>query len=205
MRSRAIFFGALLSLLTPLMCSAQSSKPRSLLARFTYTGESSRICFAVYQNGEFYRLSKTGLVLLNPDAQEGSQIIEGRLSEEQLSQLTALLQKIDFRPQTWGGVVLNNADWFAAEVVQDHKTKHYKWLNADHRDPFPNSVLDLVNWLQNFKAQNSKLISSDELGGLDICPPVAVRPLQPVIAGLNSGSDAISCVRPRQLNSKAPH
>jgi hypothetical protein len=193
MRSRAIFFGVILPL-TTVICSAQSNKPSQLLARVSYNSESSRICFAVYKNGEFFRSSRDGLTLLDPNALDGPRILQGKLSEEQLHQLKTLLEEIDFRPQARSGLVLNGADWFAAEIVQDHKTRHYKWVNADDQDPFPHSISELVGWLQNFKAQDARLVASrGGLSSLRICPQMNIRQVQPVIAGLKGESDALSC------------
>jgi hypothetical protein len=185
---RALLFSIAVLLFISGICAAKQPKP--ILVRITYNARSSRICFAVYQSGEFYRLSKEGLTLLDP-GQDDQQILQGKLSEEQLTQLTALLQKIDFRPQQSSGLVLNGAEWFVADVAQGEKTRRYKWVDADNRDPFPSSVLNLVNWFQKLEIQNSRLISSHELSSLEICPPMNLQPLQPVIAGLQSGS--VSC------------
>jgi hypothetical protein len=194
LRSRAILFSLTLLLLTPVICSAQSKEKNPALARITYTSKFSRICFAVYQNGEFFRLSNDGgITLVDPGTLDGPRILNGKLSEEQLTRLTAILQKIRFRQPPTSGLVLNGADWFAAEIVQDHQTKLYKWVNADDQDPFPQSVLDLVTWLQNFKAENARLLSSrGGLTNLRICPAMTID-VQPVIAGLDSGSDALNC------------
>lgn len=199
MRSRAILFSLISTLLVSAVCSAQSKEHNPLLARVSYSGKFSKICFSVYQNGEFFRQSSDGITLIDPDAVDGLRTWQGKLSEEQLTQLTALLQKIDFRPQQRSGLVFNGADWFVAEIPQDHKIKHYSWVNADEQDPFPQSVLDVVKWLENFKAQNARLLSSRAgLSSLRICPSMSMQPVQPVIAGLSDDSDATRCGGPER-------
>jgi hypothetical protein len=69
---------------------------------------------------------------------------------------------------------------------------HYMWIDPDHKRPFPDSAISIVNWLQSFKASGASPLTLRELSETTICPPPSEKPAQPVIASVHDfPTDAI--------------
>jgi hypothetical protein len=94
-----------------------------------------------------------------------------------------MLKDLDFDGSR-GGVVLQGAERFVAEITREGKTIHYVWMNPDHQRPFPNSAARVINWLQDFEAEGASPLTLRELSEHPICPPASAKPVQPVIADL---------------------
>jgi hypothetical protein len=170
-----------------ILASAQSKEPGSdsLLARLSYNGGTSLIgdmqegypqsCFALYRNG-YYQILRT--------SKDGTESFQGTLSQHQRLHLGRMLKDLDFEGSR-GGVVLQGAERFVAEITREGKTIHYMWMNPDHQRPFPNSAARVINWLQDFEAEGASPLTLRELSEHPICPPASAKPVQPVIADLH--------------------
>src|SRR5579884_3865685 len=189
MRPRTISCFLLFFVLAVGSCFSQEQKDTSVLGRISYSGElSPKICFAVYRDGTYFLSKRVSMFIpLGPDnAPDADETVQGQLSDEQLAKVTTMLGAMDFKSPE-GGIVLESAEWFVAEVRTDHEIHRYRWLNADGLNPFPKSVADIVSWLHDFKAKGSAKISLRGLSDVAVCPREGPRPLQPVIAGLSPG------------------
>ncbi len=175
---------AALALLTPAAAPAQEKEhgPDSLLARLSYHStymtdsigqQSPRICFALYRSGhyEISRLTKGA-----------TQTLQGTLSQDQLASVSGMLKNLDSEKSSRGGLIQQGSESLTAEVVRGGETMHYVWIDPDHKRPFPDSALSIVNWLQSFKALGASPLTLRELRGATICPPPSLEPVQPVIA-----------------------
>ncbi len=188
----------ILSLLVSATCLAQLSNGDSgaqLLTRISYRSTygmdwreqqgSPQICFALYRSG-YYRLSKV--------TEGGTQGFHGTLSKDQVSLVGKMLKNLDAQSRE-GGIIRQGAESLVVEIAG--KAKRYTWFDADHQDPFPESVVELVRWLQEFKAQGAAPLTLRDLSDEPICPPASAKPVQPTVAGLTSNSpDKFRCGRP---------
>jgi hypothetical protein len=188
----------LAALLASGMCFAQSEH-NPLVARISYRstfvenlgdGRSPQICFAVYEDG-YYRLTKIELdpVLFGPAPLSPVRTVQGRLSEAQLKHLVSMVGELNGKSSD-GGLVLEGSESFTAEVVNEDKGMHYMWIDPDHLRPFPNSVVNLVRWLQAFKAPYAVPLTLHELSDQPVCPPASEKPLRPTLAELGGAADA---------------
>jgi hypothetical protein len=202
MRSRLMLI-IVVALATSSISFGQSKQRNPVLARLSYRNaffedrsqQSPRICFSVYENG-MYLLSRSKITTGSP---ENDQLIaRGNLSVRQLNRLKTMLRGLnsDLENQGIGDVVRQGSEWFVAEVAEGSKTKHYTWLDADHLNPFPEPVANLLYWLQDFKAQNSTRLTLHELSDVQICPSRNENPL-PIISDLNQPVDRFRCGIPR--------
>lgn len=188
MRSqKTLFIVTLIFLASSSLASAQAKEPGSdsLLARLSYNGGTSlsdrdtqegysQSCFALYRNG-YYQILRT--------TKDGTESFQGTLSQHQRLHLGRMLKDLDFNGSR-GGVVLQSAERFVAELTREGKTIHYVWMNPDHQRPFPNSAVRVINWLQDFEAEGASPLTLRELSEHPICPPASAKPVQPVIADL---------------------
>jgi hypothetical protein len=184
---KTLFIVTLILLASSSLASAQSKEPGSdsLLARVSYNGGSSLIdrdmqegypqsCFALYRNG-YYQILRT--------TKDGTESFQGTLSQHQRLHLGRMLKDLDFDGSR-GGVVLQGAERFVAEITREGKTIHYVWMNPDHQHPFPNSAARVIDWLRDFEAEGASPLTLRELSEHPICPPASAKPVQPVVAGL---------------------
>jgi hypothetical protein len=160
--------------------------PNDPLARFSFNrtylaGDESkqqhspRICFELYRSGR-YRISRM--------TKGSTENIGGVLSEGQLGRVTTMLSRLDF-DNSRGGVIRKGSESFAAEIVRDDQTTRYIWVDPDHRRPFPDSAVSIINWLQGFAAQDASPITVPELSTDPICPRISDKPVQPVAASVH--------------------
>jgi hypothetical protein len=186
MRSRTLLSLVLFALTISFGAAAQSEKQdNGLLARLSYRSDGvvdmryeggyPQICFMVYRNG-FYRISRL--------LQGASQNLEGFLSEEQLSEFNRIVSQIDFRSYGDGLRYLGRAESLVAEVVRDGQTNRYAWVDADHRNPFPRSAVNAINWLRQFRARGATPFTYHEMSDLPVCPASIEKLLRPTVAGL---------------------
>src|SRR5207247_8084118 len=111
----------------------------------------------------------------------------GTLSDNMLSRLSEILKKLDARRRE-DGIIRQGSESVMVEIAG--KADRYAWVDADHRSPFPESVLDLVHWLQGFKAQDAAPLNLRDLSDHPICPPASEKPLHPTVAALSGAADA---------------
>jgi len=184
-------------LLIPFGLWAQESDHRTdsdLIARLSYQspsvmyeGNVLHVCVAVSRDGD-YRMVRSmddGLTLR----------LHGRMSKEQLQDLTKLLGAGEFRALSGNhsGLIRQDAESFGAEVpgpMREHTDGTLKWLepdvwrlqwlNADGESPFPSSVAKVVDWLRQFRPKNGTPFLYAEFP--DVCPSSGVRLLQPTVA-----------------------
>ena len=192
-RSGATIAGLTL-LVASIMAPAQSDKQRSddLLARVSYQStyapsrsdwKSSRVCFALYRNGR-YQLVKA--------AAEKTEVLQGTLSQDELRSISRMLRSLDPEKSSKGVVIENHSESFVALLGRKDGTESYIWTDPDRRRPFPKVTLRIVNWLQNFKAQNASPLPSNEMAEFSICPPASVTPV-PAVASLMGTLAGSSC------------
>ncbi len=137
----------------------------------SHSERSSQICFVVFRNGQ-YRFSKhtvTGIVA-----------VEGKLSDDQLSQIDKMVNKLDFKKENLAKVVRRGSESLLAEVSGSGGGRvRAVWTDPDHKEPFPEAVTTLVDWLQTFKAEpGAHALTDQELRQKPICPPAFSAPLQ---------------------------
>ena len=199
MRSSKLVLPIMLSVLISIPCFAQSKNqdPGTILTRISYRTTYAvdwrqqqgypQICFALYHDG-YYRLSRM--------TESGMQRFQGTLSKDRVSRLGETLRKLDAQRRE-DGIVRQGSEVLVVEMAG--KAQRYTWVDADHQSPFPESVVELVHWLQGFKAQDETPLTLRELSDQPICPPASEKPVQPTVAGLRGTSDAtIECgERPR--------
>jgi hypothetical protein len=151
------------------------------LARFSYqrvgrfaspNDHSSRsICFEVEPSGAYRIARETTL---------GKEIYQGDLTSDELSQVKEMLLKLDFADQTarGGRLVLRGSESFVAETTRDEQTLRSRWFDPDRKQPFPESVHVLTNWLQDFDPENATRLPDTSLRAASVCP-VWEQPLEP--------------------------
>ena len=165
-----------------------------LLARLSYESSSvvwpptvRNVCVAVTRDGE-YRIARSG--------EYGQTLrLRGKMSKEQLQQLTQLLGAAEFRAVSGEhkGLIRQDAEVFTAEIpgpVRERVdgTKQWmerdvwrlQWMNADGENPFPGSVAKVVEWLQHFEPKNGESFVYAEFP--DVCPNRGLRLVQPAVA-----------------------
>jgi hypothetical protein len=120
--------------------------------------------------------------------------VQGKLPVDEFQQLKKFLDSRGFRklPQSYGGLILQDAEIFAAELrgpvefdgtdhtLSDH-TQRLRWLNADGENPFPAAIAPVVNWLKRFEPKDGKAYEYAEFQ--DVCPSVGLSLVQPSVAG----------------------
>lgn len=189
MRSTKRLVRVILPALIAGTCFAQvkSRDSRELLTRIsyrsTYGGDwrgqegSPQICFALYRSG-YYRLSRL--------TEFGAQAFQGTLAKDQVSRVGEMFKKLKAQHRE-DGIIREGSESVVVEVAG--KEKRYAWVDADHRSPFPESVFELVRWLQGFNAEDAAPLTLHELSDQPICPPASEKLLQPTVAGLSDPSD----------------
>jgi hypothetical protein len=163
---------------------ARMVKPtqNSVVSRFSYTSTYGvdgnrehylpRMCFEVYRDGR-YRIARTTTKNV-PENRAGV------LSQAQLDIISRMLTKLDSSNSS-GSIVRKGSESFVAEISNGtDETTRFVWIDPDHERPFPESVVNIVNWLQSFKAESSTVLNIPELSTEPICPRMADRSMQPV-------------------------
>ena len=135
-------------------CAAQSRNRHSdeILTRISYRStygvdwrepqDSPQICFALYRIG-YYRLSKM--------TENGTRAFQGTLSKDQLSRVNEMLKKLHPQKRE-DGIIREGSESVMVEITTS--AKRYTWTDADHRSPFPESLLELVRWLQLLRTED---------------------------------------------------
>lgn len=152
-----------------------------LLARLSFQSsavardeEAQRICIAVSEHGD-YRMLRI------PAAAE-TERREGKMSKEQFRELVTLLHAGDFRalPNDHGGLIRQESETFTAEIATGRESHWVHWLNPDGEKPFPDPIVKVVDWMKNFKPGDGESFTEAEYP--DVCPPEALRRIQPSMA-----------------------
>lgn len=129
-----------------------------------------RMCFEVYRTGR-YRVSRA--------TKNGIETLGGSLSDDQHNLVARMVGQLDFDSRV-GGLLQRGSESFEAEVLRDGQWTRFAWLNPDHRRPFPDSAVRLIQWLQRFKPEGAIPLSSPEASTDPICPRMSEQPLLPV-------------------------
>jgi hypothetical protein len=166
-----------------------------VLARLSYdnsgvvqrgNGNVRHVCIAVSREGE-YRIVRS--------TDEGqTERLHGEMPQQELNQLSKLLESADFRNLSGNGssLVRQEAETFVAEIAlggrwrdDGHGTKwlepqnrRLQWLNADGDSPFPLPIGKVVDWVKGFEPKNAKWFERTEFP--HVCPSDGIRPVQPV-------------------------
>ena len=184
--SLGIVLSTLFFLIAPTGLRAQVKRdnPDHLLARLSYANtlmEKSdnsprQICVAVYDNG-LYRLWRPDLIELKRNPIDPLRtVFQGTLTKEQMQQLGSILRGLNFQSKG-GGLVEQGSESFLAELVISQKTERLQWVNADHRQPFPQAVSRVIDWLQDLGTQGTTQITLQELSDISVCPSANDNPL----------------------------
>lgn len=152
-----------------------------MLARFSYRSSMvlqeqgyRQLCISVSREGD-YRISR-----LMTDGE--TQRLRGKILDEQFQQLKKLLATSEFRALSGGhgGLVRQGAESFGAEISRKKRVQWMQWLNADGENPFPDSVANVINWLEGFEPKNGESFKYAEFP--DVCPSRGLSLLQPSVA-----------------------
>ncbi len=184
---------ATLALLNPSTAPAKSKEhgPDGLLARLSYSrtgmeGPSPNICFAVYSDG-YYRMIRRSTAFVR-HGDDGLEVLEGTLSQDQLVRLGTLLKGLDFQNREVA-TIHKSSESLTAEVVREGKMVPSVWVDPDHERPFPDSAVRVINWLEDFKAQGAAPLTLRELSDQSICPAASEKTLHPVIVSVDGMSE----------------
>lgn len=134
--------------------------------------DSPQICFALYRD-RYYRLSKM--------TENGVQAFQGTLSRDHFTQIAQMLKNLPTQKRD-NGIIRSGSESLIVDLTG--KSKRYTWVDADHQSPFPQSVTNIVGWLQGLRTDTAAPFSLRELSDEPICPPASEKPLQPTIAGV---------------------
>jgi len=180
-----------LVLTTSILCtstvgSAQTERPDgdTPVVRISYGNwyvgdwserQSSRICFALYDGGYYQRVTLT---------KNGSEeALHGTMVPSEVSRLRKLVKAFDVNSSGPGGV-REGSESLIVDIVHDRGANRHEWVDRDRQDPFPDSAVRIVHWLQNFRAEGAEVLTLRELGEQRICPPGSLKPLQPALSDL---------------------
>lgn len=167
-----------------LIGQVRQATPIHLIARLSYSNtlmekanDSARqVCVAVYDNG-LYQLWRPDLIELKQGSPDSLRtVFEGTLTKEQMQQLGSMLRGLNFKSKG-GGLVEEGSESFLAELVNSKDTVRLKWVDPDHRQPFPQSVNRIIDWLQDLGTQGTTQFSLRELGNISVCPSANDNPL----------------------------
>jgi hypothetical protein len=150
-----------------------------------YKNRSPHICLAVYQS-EYYQISR--------ETEHGNdRTLEGLMSKKDFGELQELLNNINFQSEGGGIQYLQGAESLVVELFRHSETKHYFWVNPEHRNPLPRSAIKIVNWLEEFQARGATPFKHYEASDIPrICPSMNENPL-PITTALNIGLGDIIC------------
>lgn len=160
-----------------------------VIARLSYDysgtfrhGNVRHLCIAVSRDRE-YRIVRS-----SDDGR--TQRLHGAMPKEEFSQLFKLLGAAELRnlSPNHGGLVRQEAETFVAEILADrshvdareHEAWRLQWLNGDGENPFPESVSNVVDWLQQFQPKNGQPFEYADYP--DVCPGGGLRFLHPSVA-----------------------
>jgi|GEM_PF-2558273 hypothetical protein len=171
----------------------------NVMVRLSYDNsgvEQSRnpvhVCIAVSRDGE-YRFVQA----LGPNAPQDvpAARYHGKMSKEELRQLTKLIQSDELRDLSGshGSLIRQTAESFAAEIPfgnrsgdddssesPEARSWRLQWVNGDGENPFSGPVLKLVDWLKDFQPKNARGFEYSDYA--DVCPVIGFRRLRPSIS-----------------------
>jgi hypothetical protein len=169
---------------------AARAQQADLLARLSYESSAGasveRVCIAVSREGEYRMVHKwPGAEMMR---------VQGKMPEDQLQQLTKLLESSDFRSLAGnhGGLIRQRAESFTAEIGPGEgqvsggeqtvvpRPGRLDWLNADGERPFPAPIAKVAEWLEHFQPKEGKPFVYAEFP--DVCPSHGLRFVQPAFA-----------------------
>ena len=132
------------------------------------------ICFSLYRSGRYAMVRQ----------KEGStEALKGILSHDELAAFASMLDKLAAEKSDTGAAVQQEVESFTAELMHENKLQHSIWIDPDYKNPFPNAVATIVDWLLSFKASGASTLSARELRETAICPSLAKPPQPPDSAG----------------------
>jgi hypothetical protein len=154
-------------------------------------GGFPQICLSVDRSGSFEMRRVT--IKTTAEPLEGSpnnkaifrtpqvDLLQGTLTAVELEKLEKLLEDSEFSKLRSAppSILRKGAETFVAEVPRENGVQRVVVSDADHDNPFPRSAENIVNWLQNFKAEGAKPL---DVSADDICPRGAVQPVHPATA-----------------------
>ena len=171
---------------------AKTEQPH-VVARLSYESSGAirregvrQVCVTVSSDGS-YRMMRSAVVL--PTVR-----LLGKMPNDQFETLIKLLGAKKFRSLSGdhgSGLILQQSEIFVAEIPRTEalgdippgsvpQVKRVQWLNADRTNPFPDSVANVVDWLEQFQPKSGKTFEYSDFP--DVCPSGGVRLLQPTIA-----------------------
>lgn len=180
----ALVCTALLAIATPASSQIKRNLDEHILARLSYSNtlmeysdaQLRQVCFAVYDTG-LYRLWRPNPVQLNPgDLDPAHVFFEGTLTTDQMLQFRAMLKQLAFQSRG-GGLVQQGSEIFLAEATNKGKMARLKWVDPDHRHPFPRAIDGVVDWLQDFVPHNATQLALREMSDTPVCPSANDNPL----------------------------
>jgi len=150
------------------------------------------VCIAVSEDGE-YRLIQS----LGPTSTQDvpAARYHGKMSKEELHQLTELIQSEELRDLSGshGGLIRQTAESFAAEIPFGDRSRdadysesleerswRLQWVNGDGENPFYGPALKLVDWLKGFQPKNAKGFEYSDYP--EVCPVIGFRRLRPSVS-----------------------
>jgi hypothetical protein len=131
-----------------------------------------RVCFAFSPEGGF-RLWRSATT-------EHAMVAAGTLQKSEMEQLQELIHKAG--PARSSGIVRGMTRTLMLEVPNGRHVERHSWV-SDQENPFPDPVTDVVEWLQNFKPEKTKLLRSRKS---DVCPAPRGWPVPEQMASADS-------------------
>jgi len=166
----------------------QVNEHPSALVRVSFTslilgdsGSYRQICFSFDRTGR-YELRRVTMKVSTERTQGSAvydkvvsgpphtELVRGFMFASESEKLEKLLADSDFLKFTTSTpkmtALQRGAEDFVAEVPREKGVQRVVMRDADGENPFPRSVQEIVNWLQDFKAENAKPLDVSA----DICP-----------------------------------
>jgi hypothetical protein len=126
----------------------RASEPQ-LVTRIAYRGTygvdwreqqgSPQICFALYPD-RYYRLSKL--------TESGIEAFQGTISKRQFFEIAEMLKHLEVQKRE-NGITLQGSESLIVDLTG--KSDRYTWVDADHQDPFPKSVANIVDCCRDLR------------------------------------------------------
>jgi hypothetical protein len=114
-------------------------------SRFSYFSSYVTASGQQRSRGIRFELYPNGIYLITRSRNGANKTLWGTLNIDQLGMFAVLANRLDFG----GGQGVYRSgqglEYFEAEVWIQQKT--YLWVNPEHLRPFPNSVVNIINWL----------------------------------------------------------
>lgn len=149
-----------------------------------FSGSEQQICFSVDRTGHYQMLREIRRVIT--ERTQGSpvynkavsfpphtELFQGIMLASELEKFEKLIANSEFVKITASAPKWNSlqkgAEDFVAEVPRENGVQHVVMRNSDGEDPFPRSVQEIINWLQQFKTENAEPLDVSK-NKWDVCP-----------------------------------